>query len=211
MARYIGPVCKLCRREGRKLFLKGARCLSPKCAIERRADVPPGGVHRGSRRRKPTEYNTQLREKQRARRIYGVLERQFRQHYSLAAKKAGATGQSLIQILEMRLDNVLYRLGFADSRPQARQLVFHGHVAVNGKKTDIASYVVKAGDMVSIRPASRQNEYFKLIANELARKSPPAWLSLDAQAMSGKVLSQPTKAEVDTGLEEQLIVEFYSR
>lgn len=210
MARYIGPVCKQCRREGRKLFLKGARCLSPKCAVDRRADVTPGG-HRSARRRKPTEYNVQLREKQRARRIYGVLERQFRKHFSLAAKKAGATGQTLIQILEMRLDNVVYRLGFADSRPQARQLVMHGHVAVNSTKTDIASYQVKPGDVISIRPASHQNEYFQLVGKGLARKAPPSWLALDAAAMSGKVLAAPGKADVDTGLEEQLIVEFYSR
>ncbi len=209
MARYIGPGCKLCRREGRKLFLKGARCVGPKCAIDRRGEAPPGPQR--ARRRKPTEYAVQLREKQRARRIYGVLERQFRRHYKEAARKAGATGETLVQILEMRLDNVVYRLGLAESRSQARQIVSHGHIAVNGKKTDIPSVVVKVGDVISVRPTSREKEYFKLVAKGLGREAPPAWLSLDAPAMTGKVLATPTKAEVDTGLEEQLIVEYYSR
>jgi small subunit ribosomal protein S4 len=209
MARYIGPVCKLCRREGRKLFLKGARCLSPKCAIDRRGETPPG--FHSARRRKPTEYAIQLREKQKARRIYGVLERQFRQHYKVAARKAGQTGETLLRILEMRLDNVVYRLGLAESRSQARQIVTHGHIAVNDKKTDIPSYVVKVGDVVTVRQGSRDNEYFKLIAKGLSRKSTPAWLTLDAPQMSGKVMAAPTRAEADTGIEDQLIVEFYSR
>jgi small subunit ribosomal protein S4 len=209
MARYIGPVCKLCRREGRKLFLKGARCLSPKCAIDRRGETPPG--FHSARRRKPTEYAIQLREKQKARRIYGVLEHQFRQHYKVAARKAGATGETLLRILEMRLDNVVYRLGLADSRSQARQIVNHGHIAVNDKKTDIPSYVVKVGDVVTVRQGSKEKDYFKLIAKELSRKSPPAWLTLDAAQMSGKVMAAPTRAEADTGIEDQLIVEFYSR
>jgi small subunit ribosomal protein S4 len=208
MARYIGPVCKLCRREGRKLFLKGARCTS-KCAVDRRGDTPPG--YHSARRRKPTEYAIQLREKQRARRTYGVLERQFRQHYKEAARKAGATGETLVRILEMRLDNVIYRLGLADSRSQARQLVTHGHIAVNDKKTDIPSYVVAVGDVVSVRSRSREKEYFKLIAKDLSRKATPAWLTLDAQQMTGKVVAAPTRADADTGLEDQLIVEFYSR
>lgn len=209
MARYIGPVCKLCRREGRKLFLKGARCMSPKCAIDRRGETPPG--FHSARRRKPTEYAIQLREKQKMRRIYGVLERQFRLHYKVATRKAGATGEALVRILEMRLDNVVYRLGLADSRAQARQLVTHGHFAVNDKKTDIPSYVVKVGDVVAVRPSSRDSEYFKLVAKELSRRSAPAWLTLDAAQMSGKVMAAPTRAEADTGIEDQLIVEFYSR
>ncbi len=209
MARYTGPACKLCRREGRKLFLKGARCLSTKCAIERRGETPPG--FHSTRRRKPTEYAIQLREKQKARRIYGVLERQFRRHYRIAARKAGATGETLIQILEMRLDNVVYRLGLAESRAQARQIILHGHIAVNDRKTDIPSYQVKVGDVVSVRARSRDTEYFKLVAKGLSRKSTPSWLSLDAQRMSGKVIAAPTRADADTGIEDQLIVEFYSR
>lgn len=209
MARYIGPVCKLCRREGRKLFLKGARCLSPKCAVDRRGDTPPG--FHSARRRKPTEYAIQLREKQKARRLYGVLERQFRQHYKEAARKAGATGETLVRILEMRLDNVVYRLGLADSRPQARQLVTHGHLDVNGKKTDIPSFITKVGDVVSVRPSSRDTEYFKLAGKELARKTVPAWLTMDAPQLTGKVVSAPTRTEADTGIDDQLIVEFYSR
>ena len=208
MARYIGPVCKLCRREGRKLFLKGVRCTS-KCAVDRRGDTPPG--YHSARRRKPTEYAIQLREKQRARRIYGVLERQFRRHYKEAARKAGATGETLVRILEMRLDNVIFRLGLAESRAQARQLVTHGHIAVNDKKTDIPSYVVTVGDVVSVRSRSREKEYFKLIAKDLSRKAAPAWLTLDAPQMSGKVVAAPTRADTDTGLDDQLIVEFYSR
>jgi small subunit ribosomal protein S4 len=209
MARYIGPACKLCRREGRKLFLKGARCLSNKCAIERRGETPPG--FHSTRRRKPTEYAIQLREKQKARRMYGILERQFRMHYREAARKAGATGETLVRILEMRLDNVVYRLGLAESRSQARQVVSHGHIAVNNKKMDIPSAAVKIGDVVSVRPASREKEYFKLIAKELARKAPPAWLTLDAPQMAGKVVAAPTRAETDSGIDDQLIVEFYSR
>jgi small subunit ribosomal protein S4 len=209
MARYIGPTCKLCRREGRKLFLKGARCMSPKCAIERRGETPPG--YHSMRRRKPTEYAIQLREKQKARRMYGVLERQFRMHYRVAARKVGATGETLIAILEMRLDNVVYRLGLAESRAQARQLVNHGHIAVNDVKTDIPSYVAKVGDKVSVRPSSRENEYFKLISKGLSRKSMPAWLTLDVQQMTGTVVATPTRADANTGIEDQLIVEYYSR
>lgn len=208
MARYIGPVCKLCRREGRKLFLKGVRCTT-KCALDRRGDNPPG--FHSARRRKPTEYSIQLREKQKARRIYGVLERQFRKHYHEAARKAGATGETLVRILEMRLDNVVFRLGLAESRSQARQLVSHGHIVVNTKKTDIPSYIVKVGDVVSVRAGSRTNVYFKMMAKELTRKAPVSWLSLDAAQMSGKVVAAPTRADTDTGIDDQLIVEFYSR
>jgi small subunit ribosomal protein S4 len=208
MARYIGPVCKLCRREGRKLFLKGVRCTT-KCALDRRGDNPPG--FHSARRKKPTEYSIQLREKQKARRIYGVLERQFRKHYHEAQRKAGATGETLVRILEMRLDNVVFRLGLAESRSQARQLVSHGHITVNTKKTDIPSYVVKVGDVVSVRTASKNNTYFKMMAKELTRKAPASWLSLDAPQMSGKIVAAPTRADADTGIEDQLIVEFYSR
>lgn len=208
MARYIGPVCKLCRREGRKLFLKGVRCTT-KCALDRRGDNPPG--FHSARRRKPTEYAIQLREKQKARRIYGVLERQFRKHYHEAQRKAGATGETLVRILEMRLDNVVFRLGLAESRSQARQLVTHGHIVVNTKKTDIPSYIVKVGDVVGVRAGSKTNVYFKMMAKELTRKAPVSWLSLDAAQMSGKVVAAPTRTDADTGLEDQLIVEFYSR
>lgn len=213
MARYIGPVCKLCRREGEKLLLKGDRCLTAKCAMERRAYAPGmhAGMHAGGRRRKPTDYGIQLREKQKAKRTYGVLERQFRRHFAEAARKAGATGETLLQILETRLDNVVYRLGFADSRSQARQLVRHGHFAVNGHKVDIPSYAVKSGDVIAVRDSSKNLDYFQVVAKYISRKAVPSWLSLDAQNLSGKVVSLPTRSEIDTTLREQLIVEFYSR
>lgn len=209
MARYLGPVCKLCRREGEKLLLKGDRCLTAKCAMERRAYAP--GMHAGGRRRKPTDYGIQLREKQKAKRTYGVLERQFRRHFAEAARKAGATGETLLQILETRLDNVVYRLGFADSRSQARQLICHGHFAVNGHKVDIPSYAVKAGDEIAVRDSSKNLDYFKVLAKDISRKAVASWLSLDAQSLSGRVVNLPARNEIDTTLREQLIVEFYSR
>ncbi|MBI4758599.1 MAG: 30S ribosomal protein S4 [Chloroflexi bacterium] len=208
MARYIGPVCKLCRREGTKLFLKGDRCLTPKCAVERRAYAP--GAH-GQRRRKPSEYAVQLREKQKARRIYGLLERQFKRHFSEAERRPGATGENLLQILEMRLDNIIYRLGLADSRAQARQLVRHGHFNLNGVKTNVPSCLLKPGDVVTLRESSRESEYFKGIAKDIARKSIPTWLSMDARTLSGRVQYMPVRAEIDMALSEQLIVEYYSR
>lgn len=208
MARYLGPVCKQCRREGVKLFLKGSRCLGPKCAIEKRA-YPPG-MH-GQRRHKPTEYSIQLREKQKVRRIYGVLERQFRKIYAEAERLPGATGENLLRLLELRLDNVVYRLGFADSRRQARQLVIHGHFTVNNRRVNVPSMVLKAGDVVAVAERSKGLNYFQDLAKNIARKSVPGWMSLDPKALSGKIVSVPNRADMDTSIQEQLIVEFYSR
>jgi small subunit ribosomal protein S4 len=208
MARYTEGVCKQCRREGVKLFLKGDRCVGPKCGVDRRPFAP--GVH-GQRRRKPTEYSTQLREKQKARRIYGVLERQFRKTYAEAERQTGATGENLVRLMELRLDSVVFRLGFADSRSAARQLVTHGHFIVNSHKLDIPSAAVRAGDTVAVAEKSKAKSYFKELSKEINRKSVPSWMSLNAQALSGKVVSMPTRAEIDTELQEQLIVEFYSR
>lgn len=209
MARYTGPVCKLCRREGTKLFLKGERCLTPKCSVERRTYAP--GQHGQRRARKQSEYGLQLREKQKARRIYGVLERQFRKHYTEAERRGGATGNNLLQLLETRLDNVVYRMGFADSRAQARQIVRHGHFNVNGRRTDIPSFIVKPGDVVVVREGSRKREYFQTVAQLLTRRNVPSWLSLDAANMSGRVVTLPETDQVDSKINAQLIVEFYSR
>jgi small subunit ribosomal protein S4 len=211
MARYIGPVCRLCRREGEKLYLKGDRCFTPKCAIERR-NVPPGqhGTMRAMRR-KQSDYALQLREKQKARRIYGVLEHQFRRYYADAARRTGVTGAALLQHLETRLDNVVYRMGFASSRKQARQLVLHGHFAVNGKKVTVPSFVVKAGETVSVVEGSRASPYFAGMSKELQGRGIPTWLALDTRNLSGTVMSLPTRQEIDTPLKEQLIVEYYSR
>jgi len=209
MARYTGPVCKLCRREGMKLFLKGERCFTPKCAIDRRNQPP--GQHGQRRRGKVSDFGLQLREKQKARRTYGVLEKQFRRHFAMAENRPGVTGENLIQVLETRLDNVVYRLGIADSRPQARQLVNHGHFIVNGHKTDIPSYICKAGDVIGVRPEHLSDEYFKTVLVGIARKDVPAWLTLDSRALIGKVISLPSRADLEVNLNEQLIVEFYSR
>jgi small subunit ribosomal protein S4 len=208
MARYTGPVCRICRRHGLKLFLKGERCFGPKCAIERR-NYPPGD--HGQRRRKLSEYANQLKEKQKSRYIYGVLERQFRKHYATADRGQGATGAKLLRVLESRLDNVVYRLGFADSRRQARQLVRHGHFALNGRRTDIPSALVKAGDVVSVMPKARNLEYFKIVQEGLARKAVPTWLTLDVSNMSGQVVTLPGRDEIEVAINEQLVVEFYSR
>ena len=208
MARYTGPVCRLCRRQGMKLFLKGERCFTPKCAVERRP-MPPGD--HGQRRRKVSEYGEHLKEKQKARSIYGVLERQFRRHFRDAQRQPGATGENLLKLLETRLDNVVYRLGFADSRNQARQLVTHGHVQLNGRRTDIASALVRRGDVISVMPRSRETEYFKVVGETLAKKSVPRWLELDPAALSGRVLAPPSREDIETNVNEQLIVEFYSR
>jgi small subunit ribosomal protein S4 len=209
MARYTGPACKLCRREGMKLFLKGERCLSKKCAIERRNTRP--GQHGGGRARKPSGYALQLREKQKVRRSYGILERQFRRHFDAAARRAGKTSDNLLQILEMRLDNLVYRLGFADSRPQARQLVAHGHFEVNGRKTDIPSFIARPGDVVTVREHSKNSEYFKTRALMLAQKGVPNWLRLDTTALSGRVLALPTRTELELPFDEALVVELYQR
>src|ERR671929_1938889 len=204
MARYTGPVCKICRRFGMKLFLKGERCFGPKCAIERR-NYPPGD--HGQRRRKLSEYANQLKEKQKSRYIYGVLERQFRKHYATADRGQGATGAKLLRVLESRLDNVVYRLGFADSRRQARQLVRHGHFMVNGRKTNIPSFITKVGDEVSVRPESRSRTYFKDLdaSGILRKKAIPEWLSLDAGALAGRVLRLPERSEMDLSVNEQLV------
>lgn len=208
MARYTDAVCRLCRREGVKLFLKGDRCFTPKCAVERRP-YPPGP--QPTRRRKVSEYSLQLREKQKARHIYGILERQFRRHFAEAERRQGQTGENLLRILETRLDNVVYRLGFADSRAQARQMVTHGHFDLNGRKTDIPSALVKAGDVLTIREGSRGMDHFKTAMEQIARKTIPAWLQADAGNFAGRVLAAPARTDIDSQLQEQLIVEFYSR
>ncbi|MGN6757696.1 MAG: 30S ribosomal protein S4 [Thermomicrobiales bacterium] len=209
MARYTGPVCRLCRREGQKLFLKGERCLGPKCAIERRRYAP--GQHGQARTRKPSEYGLQLREKQKARRTYGVLERQFHKHYEDAAKMPGVTGENLLRVLELRLDNLVYRLGFADSRAQARQIVRHGHFFVNGRKTNIPSFRARIGDVITVRPQSQNREYFQARAQMLGSKQVPDWLVLDVPTQTARVVSIPRRDQIDTRLSEQLIVEYYSR
>lgn len=212
MARYTGPVCKLCRREGQKLFLKGERCLTAKCAVDRRSYAP--GMHgRESqfRRRRQSEYALQLREKQKARRIYGVLERQFRRYFREAERRKGITGANLLTILESRLDSVVYQLGFADSRAQARQLICHGHFNRNGRRADIPSMLVEPGDVISVRERSKKLAYFNDRAKELESKVVPDWMSLDALNMSGRILNLPSREEIDLPLNEQLVVEYYSR
>ncbi len=213
MARYTGPVCKLCRREGEKLFLKGARCLSPKCSVERRT-YPPGqhGKDAQFRRGRGSDYALQLREKQKTRRVYGILERQFRRYFREALRRPGLTGSNLLAILESRLDNVVYRLGWADSRAHARQMVQHGHISVNGRRTNIPSYLVRPGDVVSIRNESRSRQYFKEL-RAYAEERPPApeWLSVDLAGYEGTVLRLPERRDVDLPINEQLIVEYYSR
>lgn len=212
MARYTGPVCKLCRREGEKLFLKGSRCLTPKCAIERRS-YPPGQHGRESqfRRGRPSDYLLQLREKQKTRRIYGVFERQFSNYFRKAEKRAGLTGTNLLILLESRMDNVIYRLGFADSRPQARQLILHGHIMLNGRKTNIPSALVSAGDAVTVRPESKKKTYFKALNKDIDERRVPGWLSLDAKQMAATISHLPTREDIDVSLNEQLVVEYYSR
>ncbi len=212
MARYTGPVCKLCRREGEKLFLKGARCYSPKCAMEKRNWAPgQHGKANSSRSERGSDYARQLRAKQRARRTYGVLERQFRRYYSVALKRRGLTGLNLLQTLELRLDNVVYRLGLADSRAQARQMVNHGHFDVNGVKSDIPSMLLKIGDVVILRERSKKLEFFKEMADFAEKRPASMWLDRDLKNYSGRVTRLPERAEVDGSLDEQLIVEYYSR
>lgn len=212
MAKYRGPVCKLCRREGEKLFLKGERCFTPKCSFERRGYAP--GQHGKSsqfRRRRESDYNRQLRAKQKARRVYGILERQFHRYYTVALGRRGLTGLNLLQILESRLDNVIYRLGYADSRAQARVLVTHGHFSVNGRRTDIPSMLVSQGDVIEVREGSRKRTFFKDLAALAEEKNVPAWLSRDLKNLSGTMIRLPERSEVDSNLNEQLIVEYYSR
>ena len=208
MARYTDAVCRQCRREGQKLFLKGERCYSDKCAINRRSFAP--GQH-GKARKKLSEYGLQLREKQKARRYYGVLEGQFHHYFEMAERKAGITGENLLQILESRLDNVVYRLGFAMSRPEARQLVVHGHFTVKGKKVNIPSYLVSAGDVIAVQQKSKQSEKFKVVAEANANRPVPAWLEVDRENQSGKVVALPSRDQIDLDIQETLIVELYSK
>jgi len=212
MARYAGPVCRLCRREGMKLFLKGERCYAEKCAIEKR-NVPPGS-QQGGRRRRPSKvmgYGLQLREKQKVKRTYGVLESQFRRYFAEAERQRGITGETLLQLLERRLDNVVYRLGLATSRPQARQLVRHGHFYVNGKRADVPSYSLKEGDAVSVRERSNKKASILYAMEEVKGRGIPGWLQFDASAMTGRIASLPTREQINLPVQEQLIVELYSK
>lgn len=208
MARYTGPVCRICRRLGDKLYLKGEKCFTPKCPFEKRP-YPPGP--RSTRRRKVSDRGMQLREKQRGRAVYGILERQFRRYYEEAVRRHGVTGENLLRILELRLDNVVYRLGFADSRAQARQVVLHGHVAVNGRKAAIPSHVLKLNDSVSLTSRGSKSEYFKIVAENISGKSIPSWLNLDAAGMTGRIDSLPEMEEIGAKFSTATIVEYYSR
>jgi len=209
MARYIGPVCRLCRREGMKLFLKGERCYTDKCAIEKRNFAP--GQHGKTRKSKLAGYGVQLREKQKVKRIYGVLEEQFRRYFEQAERMRGITGETLLQLLERRIDNVAYRLGLATSRPQARQLVRHGHLTVNGRKVNIPSFSLKPGDVVAVRESSRKSAAILHGLEEVKGRGVPEWLQFDAAAMSAKVSSVPTREQINLPVQEQLIVELYSK
>ncbi|MGI6152306.1 MAG: 30S ribosomal protein S4 [Christensenellaceae bacterium] len=208
MARYTGPVCRLCRREGAKLFLKGDKCYSQKCAYTMRPTPP--GQHGTARRGKVSEYGTQLREKQKVKRAYGVLESQFRKYFVRAAKMKGITGENLLQLLERRLDNVCFRLGFGTSRAHARQIVMHGHVLVNGHKVDIPSYIVESGDVITVAQRSSASDHFKVL-REQGAKGAPKWLEFDASELTGKVVALPDRDDIDLTIEEHLIVELYSR
>jgi small subunit ribosomal protein S4 len=209
MARYIGPVCRLCRREGMKLFLKGERCYTEKCAIEKRNFAP--GQHGKSRKSKMLGYGIQLREKQKVKRIYGVLEDQFRRYFEQAERTRGITGETLLQLLERRLDNVAYRAGFATSRPAARQLVRHGHFTVNGRKVDIPSFSVKPGDVVAVRSISKKSAAILHALEEVKGRGVPEWLQFDAEGMSARIGSIPNRQQINLPVQEQLIVELYSK
>ncbi len=208
MARYTASVCRLCRREGAKLFLKGSRCYSKKCAFERRP-TPPG--QHGIRRRKVGEYGLQLREKQKVRRVYSVLERQFKNYFDSAEARPGVTGENLLRMLELRMDNVVFRMGFAPSRAAARQLVNHGHFSVNGRPTDVAAYQLRPGDRVEVRASHVEREPFKVAKETLRSHQTPEWLSIDAAKLSGSILDQPRRDQMPLDLNEQLVVEYYSR
>ena len=208
MARYTEAVCRMCRREGQKLFLKGDRCYTQKCAMECRAYAP--GMH-GQNRSKTSEYGTQLREKQKAKRYYGLLENQFRNYFELAERRPGQTGENLLAILESRLDNVVYRLGFAMSRAEARQLVSHGHFTVNGRKVNIPSFLVKPGMVISLKDSSKSLEKIKANVEANAFRQPPKWLEYDANNMIAKVTAVPAREDIDLPIEEHLIVELYSK
>ena len=209
MARYIGPVCRLCRREGMKLFLKGERCYTEKCAIEKR-NTPPG-QHGRARKAKMVGYGVQLREKQKVKRIYGVLENQFRRYFETAERTRGITGETLLQLLERRLDNVVYRAGFSTSRAQARQLVRHGHFLVNGKKVDVPSYSVRAGDVVSVHQTSLENAAIAHAMEEVKGRGVPEWIAIDSTKLAGTISSLPTREQINLPVQEQLIVELYSK
>ncbi|GAP05802.1 MAG TPA: 30S ribosomal protein S4 [Anaerolinea thermolimosa] len=212
MGRYIGPVCKLCRREGEKLFLKGERCYSPKCSFEKRGFAPgQHGRTRQGRAERESDYARQLRAKQRARRVYGIFERQFRRYFGVALQKKGLTGLNLLQTLEMRLDNVVYRLGYAANRSQARQLVNHGHILVNNHRADIPSMLLRPGDVVTVSENARRKTYWKELVDVADKRICPLWLDRDVKNLSGRVLRVPERAEIDGNLNEQLIVEYYSR
>jgi small subunit ribosomal protein S4 len=208
MARYASAVCRLCRRSGDKLMLKGGRCFTPKCALDRRGK-PPG--QQPSRRRRLSDRGVQLREKQKARYSYGIMERQFRRFFEAAERQAGITGENLLVLLERRLDNIVYRLGFADSRSQARQLVRHGHILVNGQKTDVPSYLVKEGDTISWKQGSSETEYYKQMVQGIESKVIPGWLSLDIEKGVGRVVSPPTPSDIEAKFELHAVVEYYSR
>lgn len=214
MGRYIGPVCKLCRREGEKLFLKGERCFTPKCAFEKRSYAP--GQHgrtgaRGGANSRVSDYSRQLRAKQKTRRTYGVLEKQFRRYFSVALRRRGLTGLNLLQILETRLDNVIFRLGLTPNRAQARLLVTHGHFTVNNIRTDVPSMLLKPGDVINVRQKSLELTYFKELRELADARTVPTWLERDVKGLTGRVLRLPERAEVDGNLTEQLVVEYYSR
>lgn len=209
MARYTGAVCRLCRREGMKLFLKGERCYTEKCAIEKRNFAP--GQHGKTRKAKLLGYGLQLREKQKVKRIYGVLENQFRRYFEQAERQRGITGFVLLQLLERRLDNVIYRLGFATSRPQAREMVRHGHFTVNGRKVNVPSYLVRAGETVSVKATSQKNVTIQHAMEEVKGRGIPEWLQIDAEKFAARVSSLPTREQINLPVQEQLIVELYSK
>ncbi|NLV17809.1 MAG: 30S ribosomal protein S4 [Syntrophomonadaceae bacterium] len=209
MGRYTASVCRQCRREGEKLFLKGDRCYSPKCAIDRKPYGP--GQHGQGRPRKPTEYGLQLREKQKAKRVYGVMEKQFHNYFEKAERQSGITGENLLIMLERRLDSVIFRLGLAASRKEARQLIGHGHFTVDGKKVDIPSFLVKPDQEIEVKARSKESAKFKEIQAQAAYRNPPDWLELDVENLRGRVLALPKRENIEATIEEHLIVELYSR
>ena len=208
MARYTGAVCRLCRREGQKLFLKGDRCYSDKCSVGRRSYAP--GQH-GQGRKKTSEYGLQLRAKQKARRFYGIIENQFHHYFEMAERKVGVTGENLLRILESRLDNIVYRVGFASSRAEARQLVCHGHFEVNGSRVDIPSYLAKPGDVITLCEKSRSSEKMKAVIEANSGRPAPQWIDVNHDTIEAKVINPPERDMIDSPIEEQLIVEFYSK
>ena len=209
MARYTGPSCRQCRREGKKLFLKGDRCYSDKCAVTRRATIP--GQHGKARQRKVSEYGLQLRAKQSARRYYGVLESQFAKYFDMAERRAGVTGENLLRILESRLDNVVYRVGFASSRKEARQLIRHGHYTLNGHKANIPSELVKSGDLIAVSGRGRESDKIKTVVEANGSRPVPKWLDVDQAKLEAKILDLPAREDIDLDVEEHLIVELYSK